>query len=213
MRYQDTWYWIDDGDYASKTAFTSLLLFFALAESSVQPQAPLLTLPGDMLWPMPMVGQSQQEGISMTVDVRERSSCRLPSCHSGRKSTFTAIAVACGFLAIAGSSPAMAVDPDKFKARTTADLVALCSADPAQENYVAAIHFCHGFITGAYQYYLSLAAASEANRFVCAPDPVPSRSQVIAELIVWARQNPQYMSDPPVDSVFRYLAYRYPCGQ
>lgn len=43
--YQGTWYWIDDGDYASKHAFTSLLLFFALAETGVQPQAPLLTLP------------------------------------------------------------------------------------------------------------------------------------------------------------------------
>jgi hypothetical protein len=43
--YHGTWYWIDDGDYDSKHAFTSLLLFFALAETGVQPQAPLLTLP------------------------------------------------------------------------------------------------------------------------------------------------------------------------
>jgi len=43
--YQGTWYWIDDGDYDSKNAFTSLLLFFALAETGVQAQAPVLTLP------------------------------------------------------------------------------------------------------------------------------------------------------------------------
>lgn len=30
--YQGTWYWIDDGDYASKRAFTTLPPFFALAE-------------------------------------------------------------------------------------------------------------------------------------------------------------------------------------
>jgi hypothetical protein len=45
VRYQDTWYWIDDRDYDSKHAFTFLLLFFALAETGVQAQAPVLTLP------------------------------------------------------------------------------------------------------------------------------------------------------------------------
>lgn len=45
VRYRDTWYWIDDGDFNSKRAFTFLLLFFSLLETGVQQQAPLLTLP------------------------------------------------------------------------------------------------------------------------------------------------------------------------
>lgn len=122
-------------------------------------------------------------------------------------------AMACGCLAHVAMRPATAATPDQFVARTTADLVALCSADPASENYIAAIHFCHGFATGAYQYYLSLAAASEANRFVCPPDPPPSRSQAIIDFLGWVEQNAQYMSDPPVDSIFRHLGQKYPCSQ
>lgn len=116
-------------------------------------------------------------------------------------------------LAWAWSLPSGAATPDQFKARTTADLVGLCSAAPADENYVAAIHFCHGFATGAYQYYLSLAAASEANRFVCPPEPPPSRTEAIAGFVTWARQNALAMAEPPVESMFRYLAEHYPCNE
>lgn len=45
VRYRGAWYWIDDGDFASKRAFTFLLLFFSLLETGVQSQAPVLTLP------------------------------------------------------------------------------------------------------------------------------------------------------------------------
>src|SRR3546814_8290908 len=60
-------------------------------------------------------------------------------------------------------------------------MVALCDAEPASENYVAAVHFCHGFATGAYQYHLAVVAASPDSRFVCLPDPPPSRSDAIAD--------------------------------
>ena len=45
VRYGDSWYWIDDRDFAAKRAFTSLLVFFSLAETGVAPQAPTLTIP------------------------------------------------------------------------------------------------------------------------------------------------------------------------
>ena len=45
VQYRGSWYWIDDGDFNSKRAFTFLLLFSSLLETGVQSQAPLLTLP------------------------------------------------------------------------------------------------------------------------------------------------------------------------
>ncbi len=118
-----------------------------------------------------------------------------------------------GLIAAGLPMSAIAADPDDFRARTTADMVALCGADPASDNYVAAIHFCHGFASGAFQYHLASVAASPGSRFVCLPDPAPSRSQAIAAFLVWAKQNPQHMQEPPVESIFRYLAAQYPCGQ
>jgi hypothetical protein len=45
VQYHGTWYWIDDHDFAAKGAFTFLMMFFALAETGIPGQAPVLTIP------------------------------------------------------------------------------------------------------------------------------------------------------------------------
>jgi hypothetical protein len=45
--YGGTWYWISDGDFRSKRAFTFLMLFFSLAETGVAAQAPVITVPAN----------------------------------------------------------------------------------------------------------------------------------------------------------------------
>jgi hypothetical protein len=74
-----------------------------------------------------------------------------------------------------------------------------------------AVSFCHGFAVGAYQYYQQSVAASQTGRFVCAPNPAPTRTEAIAGFVAWAKAHPEVMDAVPVDSMFRHLAERYPC--
>jgi hypothetical protein len=104
-------------------------------------------------------------------------------------------------------------DPSEsdFRVATTGDLVRLCEAAPADPTGIAALHFCHGFAVGAYQYYQIAAAAEKKPPLFCEPNPRPSRNEAIAGFVSWAKQNPGAMNAPPVEGIFRYLAQRYPC--
>jgi hypothetical protein len=114
-------------------------------------------------------------------------------------------------LGLATTATAGATDMQTFYVRNAADLVALCSASPDAPNYIAAIHFCQGFGVGAYQYYLRTAATSAADRFVCPPDPPPSRDDAIAGFVAWANARPDVLAGDAVDALFLYLHATYPC--
>ena len=98
-----------------------------------------------------------------------------------------------------------------FRVTTTGDLVRLCEATPTDATGIAALHFCHGFAVGAYQYHQIAAAAEKKPPLFCEPNPRPTRNEAIAGFISWAKQNPKAMNTPPVEGMFRYLAQRYPC--
>ena len=103
-----------------------------------------------------------------------------------------------------------AAEPDDFRVLTAADLVSLCSAGPNDPNYVPAIHFCHGFGTGAYQYYQAVTTGSPDQRYVCPPSPPPSRSAVVIGFVDWMKSRPDLASNPPVEALFQFPAETYP---
>ena len=107
------------------------------------------------------------------------------------------------------AASAHAVPPDYYKAHTTTELVAVCSAPTTQADYATAIAFCHGVLAGAYGFYVS--ATPVAERYICAPEPAPTRSQVASGFVAWAQKNPQYMKDGAIDTLFRYAAAAFPC--
>lgn len=112
---------------------------------------------------------------------------------------------------LALASAAIAAGPAQFQVRDTADYVNLCSMPESDPNYVAAIAFCHGFGVGAYHYYH--VSTAQPDRFICPPDPAPSRAEVIRNFVTWAKARADVMKQPAVDAIFIYLAGAWPCRQ
>lgn len=112
-------------------------------------------------------------------------------------------------VALLASGPAIAVDSSNFQLRNAEDLVRACSVKPDHSLHANAMGFCHGLLVGAYRFYESTVKAED--RFVCPPSVMPTRAKVMNDFVAWAGSRPQYMKDPPVDTLFRYLAEAYPC--
>ena len=98
-----------------------------------------------------------------------------------------------------------------FDAKTTADLVELCTATPDSSIGTAALHFCEGFVQGAVLVQMQNIAAFRGPKPFCMPNPPPSRNQAMSEFVNWARASPERMAATPTDGLFRFLSERYPC--
>ena len=119
------------------------------------------------------------------------------------------LSIAVAALAVAG--PASAITGDEFRLRSAADLAALCAVPPADPLYTAAVHMCHGFGAGTYQAIVAMTRQDKVQRYVCAPDPPPSRNDVVARFLDWAKRNPQYLQDPAVETLGRFFVSEFPC--
>lgn len=106
---------------------------------------------------------------------------------------------------------AAAVTDGDFEVKTTRNLLDLCTVPPEDPHYKEALHFCHGYLVGAYHYYLATLAGPGAKPLVCPPDPPPARNAVISGFIAWARGHSQYMHEAPVETEFRYFTETWPC--
>jgi hypothetical protein len=104
-----------------------------------------------------------------------------------------------------------AVSENDFKADTTEQIINLCTANPDDPLYQQAINFCQGYLVGAYKYYEAEHSGPNAPKFVCLPNPQPSRDEAIQIFMEWAKAHPQYMKEKPVDTEFRFLMEKWPC--
>jgi hypothetical protein len=117
------------------------------------------------------------------------------------------------FLIVLTINPALAgeVDVQNFEVKTTRDLINLCTASADDPLYSKAIHFCHGYLLGAYHYYEASTAGPNANRIVCPPKERPSRNETVQKFMEWAKARPQFWNELPVETEFRFLTELWPC--
>ena len=104
-----------------------------------------------------------------------------------------------------------AVTDDDFETETTQNLINLCTVSKSDPRAKEAIHFCHGYLVGAYDFHMAESSDSGQDPWVCFPTPEPSRDKAVAMFVKWARAHPQYMSEKPVETEFRFLMEQWPC--
>jgi hypothetical protein len=104
-----------------------------------------------------------------------------------------------------------AVTEEDFMVKTTRDLINLCTASPQDTRYGEAIHFCHGYLVGAYHYSVAQASNDPNRLLVCFPEPKPSRNEAIDLFVAWAQAHPQFMTEMPVETGFRFMTEKWPC--
>jgi hypothetical protein len=104
---------------------------------------------------------------------------------------------------------AQAAPAENYKLQSAAELSRLCSTPASESDHVTAVAFCHGVLAGAYGYFVS--ATPAADRFVCPPNPAPTRTQVANGFVAWLKARPQYNNDGAIDALFRFAAEAYPC--
>ena len=109
------------------------------------------------------------------------------------------------------SAPAAATEVGDFELVNAQDLVDVCSVQPSDPYYLQAIHFCHGFVSGAGHYHRAISSGPDIEPIICPGEPAPSRNDAVAVYLEWAQAHPEHMSDPPVEALIQAVSEKWPC--
>ena len=115
------------------------------------------------------------------------------------------------FLMMSGT--ALAVTKHDFEAMTTQNLINLCTVSSKDPLAQQAIHFCQGYLVGAFDFHMAARKDSKQKNWFCLPKPEPSRDEIVAQFVEWATAHPEYMNEVPVETEFRFLVANYPCSK
>lgn len=106
-----------------------------------------------------------------------------------------------------------AVEIVDFQVMKTVDLLDLCTASPEDALYEQAINFCHGYLIGAFHYYVASTIGPGDEQSICFPVPKPTRNEAVGMFVDWATENSQFHNELPVETEFRFLNETWPCNK
>jgi hypothetical protein len=113
-------------------------------------------------------------------------------------------------LCAAATCAQAAFTPEEFRLDRAQELLDICTVSTSHPNYMEAYGFCVGYFTGAMHYHRALAKGPEHKAIVC-PDHTVTRAEAISVFVAWARVNPQYMTEEPMEAVMRAAVAKWPC--
>lgn len=120
------------------------------------------------------------------------------------------ISSAAALLIVAGAASAQ-VTKQNFMLRTTGDFVALCGVSRDDPNAAAAIHFCHGYYVGV-DHSAEILGRPLRGILYCPPEGLTlTRDQVLARVVAYHRQNPQFAAEAPIEGIIRWATAAWPC--
>jgi len=101
---------------------------------------------------------------------------------------------------------------EDVKLTSAGALVDVCTIEPANEHYTAAMAFCYGFFEGAIRYAEAISGSVLHRKLVCEP-PATTRLQAVEVFISYINDNPQFEDESAIDAIFRALMARWPCPE
>ena len=119
-------------------------------------------------------------------------------------------------IALAGATPVAAAGSegfalDDFQVETAQDLADICTLDQSHSSYWEAKAFCYGYFQGGADFHHAMASVPQFQPIACPTDEATVRSAVDA-FVAYARAHPEYLSERPMDVVFRAVGDRWPCS-
>ena len=131
-----------------------------------------------------------------------------------RTAFVAAIAVVMGSPMALAQAQSSSAPPIVTHVETVRDLAAICDPQWGGVPRLEAIAYCQGYVTAAGRYHRLLhPAGGPSPQLYCVPTPAPSIAETGVGFSAWARQSPQYMQEPALDGLVRYLQSRFPCPQ
>lgn len=104
-----------------------------------------------------------------------------------------------------------AAETSDFNAKTTRDLVDLCSVQADDDLYAAAMGYCLGFADAAYDYHQMITSGEMLKPIACSGDQV-TRQEVVDAFLAWARANSALLdSEGPIHGLMRAVSAKWPC--
>ena len=110
------------------------------------------------------------------------------------------------------ASAANSAELTAFDLETSADLAALCGAEPDTPNFSDARQFCFGFISGVSLFYSIALQAERIRKAVCADEQL-TREQLRANFVAWQSEHPEFADASPLDGLVRSAVNRWPCEE